>query len=165
MRYDQMVEDALRSVVRRSLTIAAEQGLPGEHHFYITFKTEHPQVDIPEELSKRYPSEMTIVLQNQFWDLEVYSDRFEVKLSFSGVPHQLKIAFGSVIAFADPSVRFGLQFDVSDGSGSEEVGEDKVVAPSAPKKKVEKTGPARSEKETAEDAAKKVVTLDSFRKK
>ncbi len=170
LRYDQMVQDALRSVVQRSLTQVAEKGLPGEHHFYITFKTQHPQVDIPPELSKRYPSEMTIVLQNQFWDLNVAPDRFEVTLSFSSVPHRLKVPFSAVIAFADPSVRFGLQFDVSEGDGvsvspADTLSEGQAVT-SANAAGSEEEGPAEADKEEAAEAGEaKIVTLDSFRKK
>jgi hypothetical protein len=124
LRYDRMVEDALLSVVHRSLSFAAENGLPGEHHFYITFRTDHPGVQIPDQLHERYPGEMTIILQYQFWDLEVRDDDFSVTLSFSDVPEKLTIPFEAVAAFADPSVRFGLQFDVGDSTeGDEENGE------------------------------------------
>ena len=107
-----MVEDALRSVVRRALIHIAKEGLPGNHHFYITFRTDHKNTDIPAALSERYPGEMTIVLQHQFWGLEIDDDKFCVTLSFSDVPHRLVVPFSAVTAFADPSVRFGLQFDV-----------------------------------------------------
>jgi len=113
LRYDAMVESALRGVVRRALAYAAERGLPGDHHFYISFRTTHPGVDIPAALRARYPEEMTIVLQHQFWGLDVGEEAFGVTLSFSDVPERLTIPFAAVSAFADPSVRFGLQFDAS----------------------------------------------------
>src|SRR3546814_10129627 len=112
LRYDRMVEDALRSVVRRSLIHIAQHGLPGSHHFYITFRTDHLDSEIPDALRERYPGEMTIVLQHQFWGLEVGDEQFCVTLSFADVPHRLVVPFAAVTAFADPSVRFGLQFDV-----------------------------------------------------
>jgi uncharacterized protein len=111
LRYDAMVESALRGVVRRALSYAAERGLPGDHHFYVSFHTNHPGVDIPAQLRARYPNEMTIVLQHQFWGLDVGEEAFGVTLSFSDVPERLTIPFSAISAFADPSVRFGLQFD------------------------------------------------------
>jgi hypothetical protein len=122
LKYDVMVERALRGVLREALDYAAEQGLPGEHHFYITFRTDHPEVEIPDHLHERFPSEMTIVLQHQFWSLEVGEESFGVTLSFSDVPEHLSVPFDSVIAFADPSVRFGLQFD--SGAEEEQEGEE-----------------------------------------
>jgi hypothetical protein len=113
LRYDSMVENALRGVVRRALAYAAERGLPGDHHFYISFRTTHPGVDIPAALRARYPEEMTIVLQHQFWGLDVGEEAFGVTLSFSDVPERLTVPFAAITAFADPSVRFGLQFDAS----------------------------------------------------
>lgn len=107
-----MVEEALRSVVRTALTEAATNGLPGDHHFYITFKTGAPGVDIPRHLSERFPDEMTIVLQNRFWDLKVGQEGFEVGLSFNQVPARLVIPFSAVTGFVDPAVNFALQFQV-----------------------------------------------------
>src|SRR5215813_11077089 len=110
--YEQLMQDALRSVVRAALQEAASpRGLPGKHHFYITFRTHGVGVMIPEHLKARYPDEMTIVLEHQFWDLEVYPDRFRVILKFSGQPHPIVIPFAAVTRFFDPSVKFGLQFD------------------------------------------------------
>ena len=114
-RYERMVEEALRGVVREALSQVAEDGLPGEHHFYITFRTDHPGVEVPDHLRKRYPGEMTIVLEHQFWDLKTGDNGFEVTLSFSNVPSQLVVPFKAVTAFADPSVRFGLQFEAPEG--------------------------------------------------
>src|SRR5690606_10043115 len=110
LRYDRMVEDALRMVVREALRITAEHGLGGDHHFYLTFRTDLPGVQISEALRQRYPREMTIVLQHRFWDLKVEDERFSVTLTFNEVPETLVVPFSAVAAFADPSVRFGLQF-------------------------------------------------------
>ena len=183
LRYDRMVEDALLSVVHRSLNYAAENGLPGEHHFYITFRTDHPGVQIPDHLRERYPGEMTIILQYQFWDLEVRDDSFSVTLSFSDVPEKLTIPFDAVAAFADPSVRFGLQFDVGDNGEDESVAQDNGVTDKDPaadqgadaKEPQAKNGESAAgkphvveddeEKSEAEDESGNVVTLDTFRKK
>ncbi|MBL4720395.1 MAG: hypothetical protein JKY20_04595 [Alphaproteobacteria bacterium] len=110
MRYDLMVEGALRGVVRATLDQIAETGLPGDHHLYITFLTEEPGVEIPDHLRERYPHEMTIVLQHQFWDLITDDIAFSIKLSFNDVPETLRVPFAALTAFADPSVNFGLQF-------------------------------------------------------
>jgi len=115
--YDEIVQEALRAVVGRVLGQIEESGgmLPGEHHFYITFKTGAAGVDIPPELRARFPDEMTIVLQNKFWDLAVSDDSFTVSLSFNQVPAKLDIPFSAITAFVDPAVDFGLQFQAVDG--------------------------------------------------
>ncbi|MBE1236837.1 hypothetical protein IHV25_04120 [Phaeovibrio sulfidiphilus] len=110
--YDQMVENALRGVVREALSITEKQGLPGFNHFYITFRTDHPGVLLPTRLKATHPHTMTIVLQNQFWDLSVYDEAFGVVLSFSGRREHLTIPFDSITAFVDPHANFGLQFHV-----------------------------------------------------
>lgn len=113
--YDEIVEDALRAVVGRVLRqIEGYDSLPGEHHFYITFKTQAAGVDIPAHLIAKFPDEMTIVLQNRFWDLNVAEDHFSVGLSFNQTPSILTIPYAAITAFVDPSVDFGLQFKVSD---------------------------------------------------
>jgi uncharacterized protein len=150
LRYDKMVEEALRSVVGRALSHVAAHGLPGEHHFFITFRTNHPGAVVPPRLRERYPSEMTIVLQHQFWDLDVGEDGFSVTLSFGEVPEHLTIPFDAVAAFADPSVRFGLQFDVGNGAKPDEAEESAETAEAA-----------GAEVEESE----KVVTLENFRNK
>ncbi|MDR3437683.1 ClpXP protease specificity-enhancing factor SspB [Telmatospirillum sp.] len=162
LRYDKMVEDALRGVLRDSL-IASQDGLPGDHHFYITFRTRHPGVEISDQLMARYPDEMTIVIQHQFWGLEVTPEWFEVTLSFNRINERLHIPFSSVTAFADPSAKFGLQFQVDpsieiDSEGSET--EDAALAEEASKE-------PRAETETnpAGDAGGQVIALDAFRKK
>jgi hypothetical protein len=164
LHYDVMVENALRGVVRQALAQVAEHGLPGEHHFYVTFRTDHPGVVMPESLKERYPREMTIVLQHQFWDLQVGEDAFQVTLTFNNVSEQLSIPFEAIAAFADPSVRFGLQFDA---------GEDDESESSSPDQASNYQGEAASERARAGDGSgdaddggeDNVVTLDRFRKK
>ena len=112
IRYDLMVQDALRGVVRKVLTEAAREGLPGEHHFYITFRTHAPGVRLSTRMREKYPEEMTVILQHQFWDLSVTEQNFEVGLSFGGVSERLLIPFEAITGFFDPSVQFGLKFEV-----------------------------------------------------
>ncbi len=171
-QYDRMVEDALRSVVGKALTQVVERGLSGEHHFYITFRSDHPGVVMPDHLRARYPSEMTIVLQYQFWGLEVGPDAFGITLSFANVPERLTIPFAAVVAFADPSVRFGLQFDAGAGgqraAGGQKLGEeDQVILADAAPPEVEAAN-RKSESDAAGEGpdqdSGKVVTLDAFRK-
>ena len=112
--YEQLAQDALRSIVRRVLTQAAKSGLPGQHHFYISFNTGAPGVIVSPRLKERYPEEMTIVIQHRFWDLMVNEERFEVKLTFDAIPERLVVPFAAVKVFFDPSVPYGLQFEGSD---------------------------------------------------
>jgi hypothetical protein len=127
IRYDLLVQDALKGVVRKVL-IDSKDGLPGEHHFYISFQTDFPGVRLSNRLREKYPQEMTIVLQHQFWDLNVTEHTFEVGLSFSGIPERLLIPFDALTGFFDPSVQFGLKFDSQEEDEEEEIDE----APSAP---------------------------------
>jgi len=110
IRYDLLTQDALRGVIRRVLTLVQRSGLPGQHHLYIAFDTGVEGVSVSKRLKEQYPEEMTIVLQYQFWDLQVTNDRFEVKLSFGSLPERLVVPFQAVKAFYDPSAQFGLQF-------------------------------------------------------
>lgn len=126
IRYDLLVQDALKGVVRKVL-IDCKDGLPGEHHFYISFQTDFPGVRLSNRLREKYPQEMTIVLQHQFWDLNVTDHTFEVGLSFSGVPERLLIPFDALTGFFDPSVQFGLKFD-----GQDEEEDEIEEAPAAP---------------------------------
>jgi hypothetical protein len=153
-----MVERALRGVVREALARTAASGLPGAHHFYITFQTRHPGAKIPDSLASQYPEEMTIVLEHQFWDLEVEEDRFAVTLSFQSRPERLSIPFEAITAFTDPSVKFGLQFQANEGAAPGAPGEAAAKLPRPDAKK---------DKDSAAKAAKtgEVVALDSFRKK
>jgi hypothetical protein len=120
LRYDLLTQDALRGVIRAVLTEAATKGLPGEHHFFITFDTRAEGVEISPRLKASYPQEMTIVLQHQFWDLKVTEDDFEVGLAFNGIPERLHIPLKAVKAFHDPAVQFGLQFTVEPAAGAAE---------------------------------------------
>jgi hypothetical protein len=113
--YETLAQDAMRGVVRNVLLQAAKQGLPGDHHFYISFDTTAPGVILSKRLKDKYPHEMTIVLQHRFWDLSVQDDGFEVKLTFDGIPERLVVTFASIRVFFDPSVRYGLQFEDLDG--------------------------------------------------
>lgn len=113
--YEALQQDALRGVVRAALVQITKTGLPGEHHFYISFLTQSPGVILSKRLREKYPHEMTIVLQHRFWDLLVSDERFEVKLTFDGIPERLVIPFASIKVFIDPSVRFGLQFEENAG--------------------------------------------------
>ncbi len=156
LRYDRMVEQALRGVVRKALSEAGQRGLPGDHHFYITFHTDRPGVGIADWLHQQYPQEMTIILQHQFWDLVVEEDRFSITLSFGGRHERLTIPFSALTAFADPSVKFGLQFEANE--------EEMQAKPPALKatKQVEAPAPQPS---SAERKGADVVALDTFRKK
>ena len=116
--YQKIVQDALRDAVRRILAEVAEHGIPGEHFFYVGFRTTEPGVEIPRSLSQQYPQEMTVVLQNQFWDLEVGPDSFSVLLSFHGARQRLTIPFAALTAFVDPSAEFGLRFDGEPGGAA-----------------------------------------------
>lgn len=109
--YEALTQDAMRGLVRTVLTRTAKSGLPGDHHFYISFDTEAPGVILSKRLKEKYPREMTIVLQHRFWDLIVTEERFEVKLSFDSIPERLVIPFAAIKVFFDPSVRYGLQFE------------------------------------------------------
>ena len=114
LRYDLLVQEALKGVVRKILSDAGKDGLPGEHHFYVTFRTTAPGVRMSSRLREKHPEEMTVVLQHQFWDLNVSDHAFEVGLSFSGVPERLLVPFDSITTFFDPSVQFGLKFESQD---------------------------------------------------
>ena len=120
--YETLAQDAMRGVVRTVLTQAAKQGLPGEHHFYISFDTAASGVILSKRLKDKYPNEMTIVLQHRYWDLSVQDDGFEVKLTFDGIPERLVVTFAAIRVFFDPSVRYGLQFE--DLEAEPEAGED-----------------------------------------
>jgi uncharacterized protein len=119
IRYDLLAQEALRGVVRTVLTDAAKNGLPGDHHFFVTFDTCAEGVRLSQRMRAQYPKEMTIILQHQFWDLAVSEDAFEVGLSFGGVPERLSIPFAAVRGFFDPSVEFGLQFEQFGGAAAE----------------------------------------------
>lgn len=157
LRYDRMVEGALRGVVRQAIQEVMRDGLPGDHHFYITFMTDYPGVQIPDYLRERYPGEMTIVLQYQFYDLMVDTEKMGVTLSFNNVPEKLSIPLAAISIFADPSVNFALQFQpLSEGDGPDFDPDDLAFDEEKDKSKSKK---GKGEK-TGE-----VVSLDQFRKK
>lgn len=158
LRYDKMVEQALRGVVRQAVEEVVKDGLPGEHHFYITFMTDFPGVEIPDYLRDRYPGEMTIVLQYQFSDLSVKDEAMNVTLSFNNEPERLKIPLAAISIFADPSVNFALQF--------QPMGESLEDAELAVLDELE--GPDDDGSKPKSGKGKKtgeVVSLDKFRKK
>lgn len=158
IRYDILAQEALRGVVRKVLSEVARTGLPGDHHFFISFMTRAPGVRLSQKLLTQYENEMTIVLQNQFWDLKVTETGFEVGLSFDGINETLGIPFSAIKGFFDPSVQFGLQFEVAEtkagprATGDEAEGQEDTI---------------ESEETPQEEPApgEKVVSLDSFRKK
>jgi uncharacterized protein len=167
IRYDVLARDALRGVLRRVLTDAAAHGLPGEHHFFITFLSKAEGVKLSPRLLAQYPDEMTIILQHQFWDLAVSDDRFEVGLSFGGVPERLVVPFHAIKSFFDPSVQLGLQFEPSDAAADTEAAAPKL--PAAPAPVALSASPATAsdapEPPAAPSEGAEVVRLDRFRKK
>ena len=128
--YDEIVQEALRAVVGRVLSeVASDGGLPGQHHFYITFRTRFPGVEIPTHLIERFPEEMTIVIQHRFWDLKVEEEGFSVGLSFGGVPSTLSIPFAAVTDFVDPAVEFSLKFQANEDDEAPASAGDEEEAP------------------------------------
>jgi uncharacterized protein len=176
IRYDILAQAALRGVVRTVLAEAAKKGLPGEHHFKITFNTKAPGVRLSDRMRTRYPQDMTIVLQHQFWDLAVSEAAFEVGLSFGGVTEIVVVPFDAVTAFFDPAVQFGFQFETIEGTtaaeaeGGAQPAEKPaaVAAHSAAGEKKPEALPAPPEPETPvadQGSGGEVVRLDRFRKK
>lgn len=176
IRYDILAQEALRGVMRKVLAEVARTGLPGNHHFFITFLTGAPGVRISPRLREKYPEQMTIVIQFQYWDLKVTESGFEIGLSFSDVPERLEIPFAAVRGFYDPSVNFELEFDVKTepaqleakpASPPAEITKAPVAAKKAEAKK-KAAEPAKEDAEAGEAPAAKsadVVSLDAFRKK
>jgi hypothetical protein len=164
IRYDKMVEKALRGVVTQALNHVVKNGLPNDHHFYVTFLTEFPGVEIPPYLKEQYPEEMTIVLQYQFYGLEAGEDKFTVTLSFNNQPEKLVIPVEAVTIFADPSVNFALQFQPMEDI---EEDEDDLPPPPPPTKTGKNDAGKKPAKEPKGKAAGdgNVITLDKFRKK
>lgn len=186
IRYDILAQDALRGVIRKVLAEVAKAGLPGNHHFFITFLTGAPGVRVSSRLKERYPEQMTIVLQHQFWEMNVTDHLFEVGLSFGDVPEKLVVPFSAVRGFYDPSVNFELEFDVSTQEPAGDNDSDATITaietvqpqaiekepapgktkPRAPRKTASKTEatPVEDDKDAAKPSAD-VVSLDAFRKK
>ena len=161
--YASLVETALMGVVRDVLDEASRTGLEPPHHFYVTFRTDHPGVDMPAELRQRYQPEMTIVLQHQFWDLDVGEDRFAVTLAFGGRHHRLSVPFAAVKVFADPGVEFGLQFTLADREADEAglAPGGRPALAAVPDPVEEDPAPAEPDGKAGAD----IVTLDQFRKR
>jgi uncharacterized protein len=180
LNYQVMTEDALRGVMRRALSVVAERGLMGQHHFYLTFRTTYPGVQIPDHLRDRHPEEMTIVIQHQYWGLEVTDTGFKVSLSFNGQQERLIIPFAAVSAFVDPSVQFGLQFSVAAPANAQVAtlapiksgapAKSGALAPASPPAAAADTAatsdapPAAPPPPLPGDEGSRVVALDAFRK-
>jgi hypothetical protein len=185
IRYDVLARDAMRGVLRRVLEDAAKQGLPGDHHFYITFLTHAEGVKVSPRLLAQYPNEMTIILQHQFWDLVVTEDHFEVGLSFGSIPEKLVVPFAAIKAFLDPSVQFGLTFETGEGavaaapaapapapaSATKDKARSESKADNKTESMLQDQAPAEAEDNKPHDGEHKpsegaeVVRLDRFRKK
>lgn len=175
IRYDILAQEALRGVMRKVLAEVARTGLPGNHHFFITFLTGAPGVRISSRLRERYPEQMTIVIQFQYWDLKVSDTGFEIGLSFSDVPEKLEVPFSAVRGFYDPSVNFELEFDVKTEEAAPEeetTGDTPAIAIVSEKKAESKETKKKAEAEKSDKAADSapakgadVVSLDAFRKK
>lgn len=168
--YDRMVEDAMRGVLRTALARTEAEGLPGNHHFYISFDTEAPGVTIPAPLKAQYPDEMTIVIQHQYWNLHVTDELFEIELAFGGRRQHLVIPFAAVTGFVDPDAQFGLRFGADGMISPADDGAPRHDTGSHPRAGEDEAGP-RPVEERAPDSSDnvssgdKVVPLDSFRNK
>lgn len=175
IRYDILAQDALRGVIRKVLSEVARTGLPGEHHFFITFATQAPGVRISSRLLAQYPEDITIVLQHQYWDLTVTEQALEVGLSFNGIPERLLVPFSAIKGFLDPSVQFELRFEVASRPPvATDVTSDEHVEPATPAAvtALPSGAPApaeadrpQGEGEEQEAPMAEVVSLDAFRKK
>lgn len=183
IRYDVLAQEALRGVVKKVLQEVARTGLPGEHHFYVTFDTGYPGVRISSRMKEKYPEEMTIVVQHQFWDLEATDHGFSIGLSFDSVPESLLIPFAAIRGFFDPSVQFGLQFEAVEEEGEQEaksITDESPVISALPSPASKSDNPAKggatgadddkasSSNDDAQDgdpSSADVVSLDAFRKK
>lgn len=162
--YDQMIQTALKSVVVKILEDVSQNGLKGDHHYYVAFKTQDEDVRIPRQLREKYPEEMTIVIQHRYWGLKVYDDYFEIGLSFNQKPELLKIPYSALIGFVDPSAQFALQFEYGEDipSNDTDMDEDNLAL-----EDFSKTEPKQTDEQNVkpENNGPKVVTLDAFRKK
>lgn len=168
--YGKLIDDAMHVIVKQALGYVNNGSLPGKHHFFISFLTTHPGVHISKVLKERYPEEMTIVLQHQFEDLQITDKYFSVVLSFDNVKEKIEVPFDSLIAFADPSVKFGLQFSHMEEKPEEENVNlpTSSISKKAPieEKKSEKPGKkGKKTKDITSTAANNVVDIDAFRKK
>lgn len=160
--YEHLVQESLRSVVREALMQVAKSGLPGNHHFYISFRTDYPGVDLPDYLLEQYPEEITIVLQYEFWDLEVEEDSFFVTLCFNDIHERLTIPLQAIVSFVDPSVKFGLQFSPTI---HEKAVPQKLPVKQKPKSKSKTKANSQTPQSEESQNGSNVVVLDAFRKK
>lgn len=168
--YPGMIDSAMRGVVREALIHVDKFGLPGEHHFFISFQTNYPGVSISPQLKSRYPEEITIVVQHQYWDLKITDTQFSIMLSFNNIPEKLVVPFDALTAFADPSIKFGLQFH---GKRIAPVGvekEEQVACPATGRTGHEKPPMAAFEEEAPSEETtaandEKVISLEAFRKR
>lgn len=187
IRYDVLTQDALRSVIKNVLDEVVAAGLPGDHHFFISFNTNHPKVRLSDRMRKQYPKAMTIVIQHSFWNLETSDTDFQIDLSFNDIREKLRIPFEAIISFFDPSVKFGLQFDEAEQMGvnenkehmlnlvedePDEIEAVKKTPATKPQKATKKASKKPKKSEVSEEAAEatddlgaEVVSLDAFRKK
>ena len=172
--YPGLIDSAMRNVVREALIHVDKFGLPGEHHFFISFQTNFPGVSISPQLKSRYPEEITIVVQHQFWDLKITKELFSIMLSFNNIPEKLVVPFDALTAFADPSIKFGLQFHgkpiAALGSNVTANGEEAVSCPATGRTGNEKPPMAAFEEEAPSESAEaandeKVISLEAFRKR
>lgn len=152
IEYGRLIDDSMRSIVKKALMLVEHQGLKGDHHFFITFQTKFPGVMISDRLLEKYPEEMTIIIQHQYWELEVEEKSFSIVLSFDNIHESLVIPFDALTAFADPSVKFGLQFRKVSGGG-------------AAKKESRTKKTVKSKPEDQQGSNNNIVMLDNFRKK
>ena len=169
IRYDILAQEALRGVVKQVLQEVARAGLPGEHHFYISFATDHPGVRLSTRMREQYPNEMTIVIQHQYWDLKANDHGFEIGLSFNDVPENLLVPYSAIKGFFDPSVQFGLQFEtpVEEEAGTEVVAlrDNQPLTVVEDKPSPDKTAETEASDDDGDDNGADVVSLDAFRKK
>ena len=168
--YPMMIDNAMRGVVRSALEFVQTDGLPGDHHFFISFQTQFPGVQISPQLKDRYPEEITIVVQHQFWDLHVDDVGFSLMLSFNNIPEKLVVPWDSLTAFADPSIKFGLQFHGKDFANDEATDDEKLACPATGKTGKEKPPTASFDEDEPKDETEpandeKVVSLETFRKR
>jgi hypothetical protein len=168
--YPMMIDTAMRGVVRSALEVVQKHGLPGEHHFFISFQTEYPGVQISPQLKARYPEEITIVVQHQFWDLSIDDVGFSLMLSFNNIPEKLVVPWDALTAFADPSIKFGLQFHGKDFANELHEDDEKLACPATGKTGKEKPPRAGFDEDEPKDATApandaKVVSLETFRKR
>ena len=187
IRYDILTQEALRNVISKVLDEVSQSGLPGDHHFFITFHTAHPGVRLSARMRERYPEEMTIVIQHSFWDLKVTDTYFEIDLSFDDILERLRIPFAALKGFFDPHVKFGVQFDAEyleaanadveivlegeddDNENLPQVAQTREITKSKTKKQSGKKSKAKSEKDESDDESAgegaEIVSLDQFRNK